>query len=82
MTQPKTTTIALRTKTTLQEEREARDLAIYNEYNKLAANPDQSKVALNEYIMQKYGIHSTGTLYLIRKKVAERIHNKHQNTAK
>lgn len=60
-------------KTPLQEKREARDLAIYNEYNALASNPEQSKEELNRYLMEKYGIHSTGTLYLIRKRVEDRL---------
>ena len=68
-----TPTPTLRVKTALQEKREARDLAIYNEYNTLAANPEQSKEELNKYLMEKYGIHSTGTLYLIRKRVEERL---------
>lgn len=64
----------LRLKTPLQEEREARDLAIYTEYNDiLKANPDQSRVALNEYMMQKYNIHSTGTLYVILKRVEAKM---------
>ncbi len=63
----------LREKTKLQEKREARNLAIYNEYNALASNPEQSKEELNKYLMEKYGIHSTGTLYLIRKRVEERL---------
>lgn len=63
----------LRVKTPLQEKREARDLAIYNEYNTLAANPEQSKEELNRYLMEKYGIHSTGTLYLIRRRVEDRL---------
>ncbi|MGN0207583.1 MAG: hypothetical protein ACI4BC_10085 [Muribaculaceae bacterium] len=68
-----TPTPTLRVKTKLQEKREARDLAIYNEYNALAANPEQSKEELNKYLMEKYGIHSTGTLYIIRKRVEERL---------
>ena len=60
-------------KTPLQEKREARDLAIYNEYNALAANPEQSREELNRYLMEKYGIHSTGTLYLIRRRVENRL---------
>lgn len=67
-TQPK-----LRMKTPLQEEREARDLAIYEEYNVLAANPQQSRVALNEYFMGKYNIRSTGTLYTILKRVRTKL---------
>lgn len=59
----------LRIKTELQEEREARDLAIFNEYNKLVANPEQSKKTAVEFLMAKYGIHSAGTIYVILKRV-------------
>lgn len=63
----------LKEKTALQEQREARDLAIYNEYNALASNPEQSKVELGKYLMEKYNLHSSGTLYAILKRVRERI---------
>lgn len=67
-TQPK-----LRMKTKRQEEREKRDLAIYTEYHELAANPEQSRVALNQYFMEKYDFGSTGTLYTILKRVEARL---------
>lgn len=73
MTQTSSTTPTLREKTKLQEKRAARDLAIYNEYNALAANPEQSKEELNKYLMEKYDLHSTGTLYTIRKRVEQRL---------
>ncbi len=81
MTQTTTTTPTLRVKTVLQEKREARDLAIYNEYNALASNPEQSKEELNRYLMEKYNIHSTATLYLIRKRVEERLNAQKQEGA-
>lgn len=59
----------LRIKTELQEEREARDLAIYNEFHALVANPEQSKKTAVEFLMAKYGIHSAGTIYVILKRV-------------
>lgn len=58
-----------RRKTLFQAERDARDLAIYHEWNKLAADPEQSRVEINIYLMKKYGIHSSGTVYQIRKRV-------------
>lgn len=58
-----------RRKTRFQAERDARDLAIYNEWNKLAADPEQSRVEINNYLMMKYRIHSSGTVYQIRKRV-------------
>ena len=65
-----------RRKTRFQAERDARDLAIYNEWNKLAADPEQSRVEINNYLMNKYGIHSPGTIYEIRKRVAAKISGK------
>ena len=59
----------LRINTELQEEREARDLAIYNEFHALVANPEQSKKTAVEFLMAKYGIHSAGTIYVILKRV-------------
>ena len=68
-----TTTPLLKKATELQEARAARDRAIYDEYNALAAVPGQSKTQINKYLMEKYDLHSTGTLYTIRKRVEERI---------
>lgn len=68
-----TTTPQLKKTTDLQDERAARDLAIYNEYNALAAVKGQSKTQITKYLMEKYNIHSTGTIYTIRKKVEERL---------
>ena len=56
-------------KTPCQTEREARDLAIYNEYNALIAVEGQSKTLVTEHLMKKYNIHSAGTIYLIRRRV-------------
>ena len=67
-----------RRRTTFQEERDARDLAIHNEWNKLAADPEQSRVEINNYLMNKYGIHSPGTIYEIRKRVAAKISGKEE----
>jgi len=61
-------------KTQCQTEREARDLAIYNEYNDLMSVKGQSKTVVMEHLMSKYGIHSIGTIYVIRRRVEER-HN-------
>ena len=43
-------------KTQCQAEREARDLAIYNEYNELMSVKGQSKTLVMEHLMKKYGI--------------------------
>lgn len=66
------TTPQLRKKTALQEEREARDLAIFKEYNDLVSIEGQSRTEVNKYLMQKYNIRSNATLYVILKRVEER----------
>lgn len=63
----------LKKTTECQAERAARDRAIFDEYNALVASEGQSRTEVNKYLMAKYGIHSTGTLYVIRKRVEERI---------
>ena len=60
-------------KTPCQTEREARDLAIYNEYNELMTAKGQSKMLVMEHPMDKYGIHSIGTIYIILRRVDERL---------
>lgn len=65
-------------KTQCQEEREARDLAIYNEYNELMSVKGQSKTLVMEHLMKKYGIHSIGTIYVIRRRVEERLKKKEE----
>lgn len=77
----KTSTPILRKRTELQEERDARDLAILNEYNALVADPEQSKTQVNNYLMQKYGIHGTGTLYAIRKRAEQKLNERMQEEA-
>lgn len=49
-------------------------MAIYNEYNDLMSVKGQSKTVVMEHLMSKYGIHSIGTIYVIRRRVEER-HN-------
>lgn len=66
-------------KTPCRTEREARDLAIYNEYNSLMTVDGQSKTVVTEHLMKKYGIHSQGTIYLIRRRVEERLRKEGKN---
>ena len=58
-------------KTPCQTEREARDLAIYNEYNALIAVEGQSKTLVTEHLMKKYKLEIGGTIYLIRCRVVK-----------
>lgn len=60
-------------RTQAQEEREKRDLAIWREYNELASIRGTSRTLINEHLMRKYGIHSAGTIYEIRRRVEKRI---------
>lgn len=60
-------------RTQCQIEREERDLAVYNEYQKLMEVEGQSKVASHEYLCKKYGIHSQGTIYVILRRVEKRF---------
>ena len=60
-------------KTQLQQEREQRDIDIFNEYNSLMKVEGQSKTLVTEHLMKKYNIHSAGTIYIIRKRVEEKL---------
>ena len=42
----------------------------------------QSKTVVTEHLMKKYGIHSQGTIYLIRRRVEERLKSKEVNNGK
>jgi hypothetical protein len=60
-------------KTDLQREREQRDLAIYSDYEKMMSVKGQSATEVGKHLMAKYKIHSLGTIYVIRKRVEERL---------
>lgn len=60
-------------KTDCQKEREKRDLAIYNEYNEMMSLDGQSRTLVIQHLMKKYGVHSQGTIYVIRRRVEEML---------
>jgi hypothetical protein len=60
-------------KTDCQKEREKRDLAIYNEYNEMMSVDGQSRTLVTQHLMKKYGVHSQGTIYVIRRRVEEML---------
>jgi len=62
-----------RYKTRKQTEKDAKDLAIYTTYQNLVEIEGQSKTIANELICKEYGIKSPATLYIIRRRVEERI---------
>lgn len=60
-------------KTPFRVEKDARELEIFNEYNRLMSVQGQSAMGVTDHLMQKYGIHSASTIYEIRKRVAARL---------
>ena len=56
-------------KTAYQEEQEAKDMAIYNEWNELMSVPGQSATGVTQHLMQKYNIHSSSTIWVMRSQV-------------
>ena len=60
-------------KTAYQVEQEAKDLAVYNEWNELMKVPGQSATGVSAHLMQKYNIHSQSTIWFIRKRVEKRL---------
>ncbi len=65
-------------KTECAEAREARDLAVYNDWCAMTSIEGQSKTRVTEFLMQKYDIHSPATIYVIRQRVAKRLSDKKQ----
>lgn len=60
-------------KTDFQKKRERRDLAIYNEYNEMMSIEGQSRTLVTQHLMKKYNVHSQGTIYVIRRRVEQRL---------
>lgn len=60
-------------KTDCQKAREKRDLAIYNDYNEMMSVDGQSRTLVTQHLMKKYGIHSQGTIYVIRRRVEAKL---------
>lgn len=60
-------------KTANQRKKEAKEMAIYTEFVELSKNPENATTAINEYLMKKYGIKSSSTIWQIRKRVPARL---------
>jgi len=60
-------------KTDCRLEREARELAIYNEWNALIGEPGAMRTAIDMHLMEKYNIHAASTIWFIRKRVEKRL---------
>lgn len=59
--------------TDYQKKKQAKELAIYHDYNQLMSSPNAMKVAVQEVLMKKYSIHSRSTIWAILKRVERRI---------
>lgn len=64
--------IQLRQKTKTQEARENRDRAIYEEYEQLLRDPQQSRLEAQRYLQRKYGFARQSTVYDIWRREARR----------
>jgi hypothetical protein len=53
--------------TEYQKKRQKRREDIYADYCRLAANPDNSRSAIIKYLMGKYNIGSSSTIYILIK---------------
>lgn len=60
-------------KTDCQREREARDKAIFDDYNRLMGGEGQSKMMVYQHLMDKYSVHSMGTIYNILRRVEDSL---------
>lgn len=60
-------------KTTFRAEKEAKEFRIYEDYNELIKQPGAMATAVDEHLMAKYNIFSKSTIWLIRKRVEQRL---------
>lgn len=60
-------------KTDYQREKEARDKQIYDEYVALTSEQGAAVTEVTKFLMKKYGIHSSSTLWAIRKRVESKM---------
>lgn len=63
-------------KTDYQLEKEAKDMAIYKEWNELMQIQGQSATGVTQHLMQKYNIHSSSTIWVMRQRAEQRINKK------
>lgn len=60
-------------KTAYQVEQEAKDMAIYKEWNELMLVPGQSATGVTQHLMQKFNIHSASTIWVMRQRAEKRL---------
>ena len=60
-------------KTEYQLAIEKREMAVYRDFNELAAVPGNSKTKICEHLCQKYDLHSVTSIYNIRRREERRM---------
>jgi hypothetical protein len=60
-------------KTDFRIKKEARERAIYNEWNRLMEQPGAMASAVDKYSREKYGFGADSTIWFIRKRVEKRL---------
>jgi len=60
-------------KTPFRIRKEARELAIYNEWNELMRQPGAMASAVDSYLREKYDLGADSTVWAIRKRVGRRL---------
>lgn len=65
-------------KTQFQREKEAKDLAVYQEFNELMAVEGAMVTAIEQHLMEKYNIHAKSTIWTIRRRVEKRLREEGQ----
>jgi hypothetical protein len=60
-------------KTDFRIKKEARELSIYNEWNKLMSQPGAMAMPVRKYLCEKYGFGAESTIWCIRKRVEKRL---------
>lgn len=60
-------------KTKRQQYLEQKEADVYAEYMALAADPEKSRIAIAEYLCEKYGYKHIATIYSIRHRVEARL---------
>ncbi|MDR1938744.1 MAG: hypothetical protein LBQ73_09665 [Tannerellaceae bacterium] len=60
-------------KTPWRVKKEAKELAIYREYNELLKQPGAMATAVDAYLTEKYGFGSETTVWSIRRRVEKRL---------
>jgi hypothetical protein len=60
-------------KTSFRLKKEARELAIYNEWKELMKHPGAMATAVDAYLTEKYEFGSQTTVWFIRKRVEKRL---------